>query len=258
MQAESRARSICTHSIHDLEMTAARAVGSEGAEEVDGWFVRHDSRSPARRRNSVLALQDRGSLTLGEKLTLVEDVYGTCNLPTRFQVSPASVPRHLDDVLATRGYEYEAPTWVMVGDLEAVAEHEIDANIQIRDQPDLDWIALAERLSNSYSSELSRRAPQGFQYGFVSLERGGRLAGISLGIVEGPWMGIFSMGTSEGLRRSGVAESVLAGLAHWGVEHGATRAYLQVEFSNWPAQGLYFKNGFDRVYSYHYRTKYLP
>jgi ribosomal protein S18 acetylase RimI-like enzyme len=57
-------------------------------------------------------------------------------------------------------------------------------------------------------------------------------------------------------RRRGAARAILAALARWGANRGATRAYLQVEHDNAPARALYEASGFLPAYDYHYRTKF--
>ena len=43
-------------------------------------------------------------------------------------------------------------------------------------------------------------------------------------------------------------------LLHWGMEAGATSAYLQVRAQNTPALRLYESMGFKTAYGYHYRV----
>ncbi|MHA2115884.1 MAG: GNAT family N-acetyltransferase, partial [Candidatus Thorarchaeota archaeon] len=42
-------------------------------------------------------------------------------------------------------------------------------------------------------------------------------------------------------------------LAQWGEDHGAEKAFLQVEETNTPALDLYKSMGFDTLYTYWYR-----
>ena len=82
-------------------------------------------------------------------------------------------------------------------------------------------------------------------------------AAVGNAVVQGGWVGIFGMATQPCYRRRGLGRSVLRTLLAWGAEHGALSAYLQTEERNYAAQTLYFREGFDRAYRYHYMTKWL-
>lgn len=77
---------------------------------------------------------------------------------------------------------------------------------------------------------------------------------VGAGIVDGPWLGVFSMWTRAGRRRRGLAAAVLAELAAWGTREGCRLAYLQVEETNRTGRSVYTKLGFAEAYRYHYRT----
>jgi len=56
-------------------------------------------------------------------------------------------------------------------------------------------------------------------------------------------------------RRQGCARRVIASLASWAHDSGATGACLQVEAGNTPARTLYQGFGLAERYRYHYRRE---
>ena len=57
--------------------------------------------------------------------------------------------------------------------------------------------------------------------------------------LDGSWLGVHGMVTDPSYRRQGLARRVLAALAEWGAEQGATTLWLHVETDNVPAIALY-------------------
>ena len=63
------------------------------------------------------------------------------------------------------------------------------------------------------------------------------------------------MVTDPARRRRGLARRVIASLAAWARDSGATGACLQVEAGNLPARALYSGFGLAELYRYHYRRE---
>jgi GNAT superfamily N-acetyltransferase len=80
----------------------------------------------------------------------------------------------------------------------------------------------------------------------------GELIAVARGTVTGPgrWLGISLLQTAPAVRRRGIAQQVVRGLAEWAVQHGSSRAYLQVEERNTAAVGLYGRLGFSTHHTY--------
>jgi N-acetylglutamate synthase len=246
-----------------LEEFAFRAWPASEVQDLDGWRLRcHDG--VTRRANSAWP-NGQGALPAEEKLPLVEQFYARRGLPARYQISPAARPADLDETLARRGYAVEAPTSVQTAALAEVlsrmsAEPAVD--VRIAAALDEDWLATycgaegaSQRERAGRRGILSRIAAQ---TGFALYSAEGRPASAGLGVLEGGWMGLFCMATRPEYRRRGAATAVLSALARWGLEHGATRAYLQVMEDNSAARALYARAGFATLYGYHYRTKQVP
>lgn len=89
----------------------------------------------------------------------------------------------------------------------------------------------------------------------MSLQDGGKVVTVGLGVCDGKWVGLFDIVTDERYRRQGFGRAMVENLLAWGRMNGAQRAYLQVHRQNDPALALYDKIGFREVYRYWYRQK---
>jgi ribosomal protein S18 acetylase RimI-like enzyme len=80
----------------------------------------------------------------------------------------------------------------------------------------------------------------------------GDLLAVARGAVTGPerWLGLALLQTAPAARRRGLAGHVTRALAQWAQQHGATRAYLQVEERNTAAVTLYGRLGFTTHHTY--------
>ena len=221
---------------------------------LDGWLLRH-AWGTTRRANSVLAAADDKSISLDEKIARVEARYAAWNQPARFQISSASRLENLDQVLAARGYIFEAPTLVQVAPIDALGVG--PGRATLTDHADAEWIRAMWLLDRGREPEpgaeeiiRATKAPAIH----ASVREGDEIIAVGRGVAEQGWLGIFGMGTHSLHRRRGLATEVLGALASWGREAGATRAYLQVEEGNTAARHLYAREGFVDAYRYHYRS----
>ncbi|TCJ24102.1 GNAT family N-acetyltransferase [Nocardioides jejuensis] len=71
--------------------------------------------------------------------------------------------------------------------------------------------------------------------------------------IDGDWIGIHDLLVDPSHRRRGLARSVVASLLEWGVEQGASTAWLHVETDNAAARALYSSLGFVE----HHRMRYI-
>jgi GNAT superfamily N-acetyltransferase len=244
-----------------VEELAANAWPAYVVQVVGGWRLRFTPGVRARRSNSVLPLDDDGSVALEERLKVVEAFYGRRDTPVRYQISPAVAPDGLDVLLEERGFAVEAPVHVQTAPIDRVVAGTSGAAfeglVRIASQPNEPWLATWTELYRRGDPKTVRRLVLDRirpRTGFALLEAGGRAMAVGMGVAERGWVGVFSMGTLPRVRRQGAGRAVLNALARWGESEGATRAYLQVEEDNEPAQRLYDGGGFRTTYDYHYRT----
>jgi ribosomal protein S18 acetylase RimI-like enzyme len=243
-----------------LDEVAARAVPAWEVEDVDGWVARYSPGLAARRANSVWPRAHDPRASIEHKLAAVERHYADRDLPTRFQISPASAPAGLDRALERRGYEAAGETSVELCDLARVAgpapSRGIDVTIDLAQTArwSATWqaslalgdarLAAATRLFGRLTNQVA----------FATVSVDGAPAGVGMGVLDGAWLGIFNMATLPALQRRGVASAALGALAHWACRGGAGAAYLQVDRGNVAARALYRTAGFQTAYRYAYRT----
>jgi GNAT superfamily N-acetyltransferase len=247
--------------IRRLDRLAANATAVSTIVREGGWELRAADRMPFRRTNSVLALDPVTDLDAA--IGAAEAFYGARGLPTRFQVSPAVSPVHLDAELADRGYEVEAPVVIGAARTTTVLARTAGARAASLGPLDGDWVAeyaavhadddAAHRRVRAYGDML-RALPLG-TVGALVRGRDDAPVGLGFAVAEDGWAGLYGMGTRPADRRAGVATAVLHALARWAEAEGAARLYLQVEVDNPGARALYARAGFADAYGYHYRTR---
>ena len=251
-----------------IDEVAARATVARFDEVVEGWWCKAAPDLPFRRCNAVLPAVGAAPVGDGSRfddtIETVEGWYDGFRQRVIVQVSSADPSwRPLDEALARRGYEHEAPVDLLVApvrpDESAVAGAgvEVAATVGI----DTEWAARygavhggdrsAQRRTEAYGRMLAELGERAIG---AAATVDGRVAGVGLGVVEGEWLGIFGMGTAPWARRTGVARAVVANLTSCAASLGATRSYLQVETDNDAARRLYAGLGFTRHHGYHYRV----
>jgi ribosomal protein S18 acetylase RimI-like enzyme len=248
--------------VRAVEEVAANSWPAAIVEMLDGWRLRATPSVTVRRSNSVLPNGGAGRVPLESKLAAVEDFYAGHDIPARYQVSGAAVPESLDDVLASRGFEIEAPVDIMVARLDQVEAltrgREIADGVGIESEPSEEWLDAMFEVAPRGERDVFRaaildRIDRPVRY--ASVLDGREALAVGMCVADGDWLGIYSMATHPEARRRGFATAILRSLAQSGRRLGATRAYLQTERTNGPAHALYERVGFATAYGYHYRTK---
>ncbi len=195
---------------------------------LGGWLVRWSGATPARRVNSVLAMDESG---LADPVGSVVERYAALGRPPIAAVLPGSSA----DALFT------AAGWVL-------HREEADAYFQIA------GVAACRRnLAEppSYGVELTDLPSR------PTVERVEATIGEdahAIGAYEDDWLGISGVWVNPERRRRGLGLAVIARLLGWGAELGATTTYLQVLSDNEPALTLYARLGFTPHHTYRYLT----
>jgi ribosomal protein S18 acetylase RimI-like enzyme len=232
-----------------VEELAARAWPAAETLRVDGWLLRHTPSLTRRRSNSALPLGDGSG-----DLAVVEVFYASRAARARVQVSPAEARADLDAELARRGWSRNAPTDVLVADVDAVLERTKPGAVGLSEQSDPAWVAAwAACEERPDADEHARVVLAGIEPASAYARTADDL-GVGLAVCERGWAGLFCVATAAGARRRGIAGHVVHALARWAAGLGANGLYLQVDADNAPAQALYARAGFRRAHGYHYRV----
>jgi GNAT superfamily N-acetyltransferase len=252
-----------------LDEVAANAVPATVTRLVDGWLAKSSPDLPFRRASAVLPSVAAGAdpARVDAVLSSLEGWYGERGLRVSVHVSFGDAAAEaLDEQLAERGYEVEAPVIVKAGATTDVlarclAEPHEGVDAEVRVGVDDDWVGVVEEVHGPDDPESARTAafarilrPLGVG-ALVAIGRvDGRPAGIGFAVVERDHVGIVGLRTADGHRRMGVASAILGALVGSAVEQDVSRTYLQVEAGNAPARALFVGLGYERTHRYHYRV----
>lgn len=277
--------------IADIERAALFAWPAAHIQELDGWKLRFHWNLTGR-ANSAWPNETTGTLSLEERIDRVSHFYHGRLLPARYQVSPASCPQELDDVLEARAYRFQAGASVQIQRMDALlvrtreeierTDREADEaggraaapndgknpvrelTVEVLQRPNDAWFVVQQGalameakwagLRRSLIQEIASRSAASSGAGFALCRVDGEPAAIGIGVIAGEWLGIFGMATVPESRRRGAAVRAMEALANW-ADGRASSIYLQVFPENHPALALYAKLGFKQLYMYHYRVE---
>jgi len=220
----------------------------------DGWLLRCTG-GTSRRVNSVNPLRP-GTIALEEKIAAAEEIYRRWGRSAIFRLTPLAEPE-LDGLVAGRGYETEAPTFVQVASLEAPPRA---LEVAISHRPNEGWIAVALAIRGLGGEEAEAFTKQhravGIESGWAIVHSGdGSAVAVGAVAIERGWAGLHGIYVAKPARRAGLARSLSQALLAHAYERGARRAWLQVEQNNAPALPLYAALGFRTAYEYHHRIR---
>ena len=234
-----------------IERAAVRAWPADEVEEVEGWLLRRTEGVGRRRSNSLLPPADPAHAvrTLELALATAEEL----DVAPVVQVAPAEVHLRLDEALEDRGMALGGRTLVLAGRLAARRSAE---GVVLGDLGAA-WVERWARLTGS--SEARQTADLvlsqlGDRARFAHVDEDGEPVAVAVGVVDGEWLGVFSLAVAPAARRRGIASRVMDALESWAADAGASRAYLQVEADNDAALALYARRGMVIAHSYHYRS----
>jgi GNAT superfamily N-acetyltransferase len=155
--------------------------------------------------------------------------------------------------LIDRGYVVEAPSRMMFADPDRIEGS--GKAVVLSCETSAGFKALVLSGSNSYSDGLERleiisRVDAPRVFATIGVE--GEAVACGFCALMNGWAGINLMRTHPAHRRKGFASEIVASLARWAHDEGASGLYLQVEDTNPGARALYAKAGFEEAYSYRY------
>lgn len=189
--------------------------------------------------------------------------YRQRRLPLIFQITDTPANAGLNDHLDAQGFTRQSETLIMamarpagVGSPAPAA-----AKVEIRDQPDEEWLELwwsVDGRGGRAERETARTILAGCPslYALVRDDEGGPAAVGRLALVDGTG-GLYCMATSPSRRRRGFASAVLQALLSAGDARGVARFWLLVAAANRAGQQLYSGAGFEESGRYLYRQQRL-
>jgi N-acetylglutamate synthase len=222
---------------------------------LGGWVLRF-SGGLTRRANSANPLgierTDFDALIDG-----CEALYRHHRQPTIFRL-PSLIGPEIDERLVARGYSSEGLSLVLYGAIDAMPAAR-DAAVRCSPRPTAAWLAAMAALQRQTKRQaaLYRRivAALVIPASFAELAGDDGIAALAFGAIHDGVICYESVVSNPRRRRRGYARRVIASLAAWAQEQGATGACLEVEAANAPALALYAALGFKELYHYHYRRQ---
>ena len=241
--------------ITDLEQVAALCWPAREIQSYNGWLINW-SDGITWRANSVHPFGPIEDIRLEDAIEYVISFYQSKDTKPAFKLTEASLPVDLDETLEDMGFEKRMITHVqtvpitelscldprVAVDLLKVTNESINALFQ--------ETGFTEQVRSARSDIIARIKGEKI---IACAKIDGKFAGVGLGVVQGKWLGLFSIRTLERYRRRGVGWSISCALSMWGEENGAQNIFLQVEAKNTPALALYESMGFEIMYTYWYR-----
>ncbi|MBJ8348585.1 GNAT family N-acetyltransferase [Antrihabitans sp. YC2-6] len=241
-------RPIRTSEIRALERAAADGWPGIEQEWIDGWLLRYGAGFTGR-ANSAAPLGDSvGPLPLdrirqwfalrGEDFRLL--------LPDRLGAVPSGW--HSWDEVA-----------VLAADIDNIVLPDGPAMITITDRPGPEWLSLYRYRGSvpppAAVSLLEAVRDGQVAFGHLLVVDGQPLAIARAAITSAPdgrrWVGLTAVEVAPQHRRHGLGTLICARMIRWGLDNGATHAYLQVAVDNEPAIAMYRRLGF--IDHHHYR-----
>jgi len=248
---------VVPETITTIEEVASRAWPAQHTKQYGGWLLRA-TEGVTRRANSVLPLHSPVSKDLKEALQEVQQFYQKWKIPVRFQMTATSQPAELDAFLEFAGFIIDMRVKVLTAPLANIFLEEPEVGIVVFGSPWKDWYTAYARGAGFDKKTMAVR--QGIidrittEKACAAAIMGDQVVAVGMGVLDGDWLGLFSLVTEEKYRRRRIASSITQSLVSWGLSRGAKLGYLQVEMENQPAQKLYYGLGFEDGYTYWYRV----
>ncbi|HET7559073.1 MAG TPA: GNAT family N-acetyltransferase [Limnochordia bacterium] len=243
----------------EIERLAARSWPAAETAPLAGWQLRYTPGATGRRLNSVLPVGPVAPYPIDDALHLAADFYHQRLQPLRLQVGPAAAAHGLERALIERSFQLEVETDLLVAGAREVLDvlpAPAPFTVVESDSVTPSWFAAYWAVNRRPEDEIA--AARGLfarietPAHFVQVFDGERSIAIGLGVLQGDWLGIFSLATDPDYRRHGACRLVIRTLVEWALERGARSLFLQVLANNAPAQALYRRLGFHDLYRSRY------
>jgi GNAT superfamily N-acetyltransferase len=237
-----------------LELAANDGWPAPVQARLGGWILRA-AQNWTGRANSALAVGDPDRPLEAAIDAVVRWYADHGQQPLINAPMPLAAP--VNSALDERGWTARPLTLVQTAPLPAVlaaVPHRPDLPpVELADSPGDDWYAMVAEHKGTLP-ESAVRVLTGVPSAVFAQVRDadGALLAVARGAVTGTdrWLGVALLQTAPAARRRGLGAHVTRALARWAQQHGAARAYLQVEERNTPAVALYGRLGFTTHHTY--------
>jgi len=247
-----------------IEPLASDAWPAAEVRNLSGWHLRYTPDTTIRRCNSVLAtVFDDDHQNPNAIKTVIENVekfYKTRHCLPRFQLSAASTPVQLDQILADLDYKVEAPTMVMSRTFDDLKiDQRVINPVALSTVVDENWLDCYmddipdARERRSRMSIITRNNKKPI---FASIVKDNKTIACGMMAIKNGYGGIFCMHTRRAFRSQGWGSEIITAFIQHGLRQPINHFYLQVETDNIKGQRFYKKFGFQTRYLYHYRTHF--
>ncbi len=241
--------------ITNLEQIASRCWPAREVQNYYGWIINWCD-GITWRANSVHPYGSIEDTKLEDAIEYVISFYEERNTRPAFKLTEASLPEDLDETLADMGFDKRMITHVQTVPIDELSclDTRVAVDLLRVSEESIDTLFHQTSFDDDVKKtrrDIINRIPGEKKIARVKID--GQIAGVGLGVVEGEWLGLFSIRTMESYRRRGVGWSINCALSIWGEENGAQNIFLQVEKKNSPALALYEALDFQTMYTYHYR-----
>lgn len=239
----------------ELAFNSHRALNTE---LYDGWVLRA-ANGYTNRANSV-GLLYASTIQEDEKIAYCEEFYFKKKQNSVFKLTDGC---ELDAILEKKGYEYVTPTDCMLVDLNEYSyqtNKNADVNVMITSNLTEEWLQAFYQLESISDERTRKTALQMLQKVendtlYCRIEKDGKAVACASAVIERGYMALLNVIVDETYRGKHFGELLCTSILQAAKERGAHTGYLQVVQGNAPAENLYYKLGYRKIYSYWYRVK---
>jgi len=184
------------------------------------------------------------------------------HLDTIFKLTEKEEAYEIDGILSKLGYSYEGKANVMFKDIHDFhIDQEEKKDVLIYNELNNDWFEAFISMNNINSRHVPtlhnmlQSLITETYYGCII--DNGKILAVGLGVAERGYVGMYDICVDPEKRKMGYGTKIMRNLMNEASKKGHIYSYLQVVDINEGARILYEKLGYEKQYSYWYRTKKL-
>lgn len=241
--------------IEAIERNTVAAVAPRETLEIDGWLV---ALEPGTIRRAASAVPLSHDLPADPAvLDAIEAAFAARGMAPAFRLADAPGLEGVRAALTARGYGFEQPTLVKVGEPAGMIAAARGGPACVSQAPDAGWASVFTSEGFDETDGRNRvaaltRSPDAV-YGAIA--EGERTLAVGVAAFGHGWASVHGMRTDQARRGEGLAGRVLSGLANAAQSRGVEQVFLQVEEANTGARCLYRRAGFTQAWRYFYWSR---